>query len=457
MSRVSHPLSPHGSNMIHLLLLALAPLAAPEPTTAPGTELVYRGELGPKDNDAGNRKTFDLKLWIVAAGEQSAELLWLVEERGPGEMPWPSRFGRLSVERALGANSQGPAVLYDRGDGRTSVNIPLPFFKAREPLAADVTIADGALTSHVDKATKVGEKPAWRISQKDGFGPKRSLTVDQASPVVWSLKEKLTMGRGVEYELKLELVASGAQAGEHLTALVSAFNSLAALVAKLNVPPAAQDITWNDTQLATLREGLSGVSELAVATPLAGFVSAARRDLDVQTGRSDGVAELATKSVGRTVEPFALRGVSEGLSEEGLRGQVTILHFWDYRDEPLKEPYGQVGYLDFMYHRRKTAGLKVFGVAVDGRLADEKTRAASERSVRKLIGFMNLSYPVLYDAGSLIKQFGDPRVVGASLPLFIVVGRDGKILHYHAGTYAVHQDQGLRELDEVVSAALSDK
>jgi hypothetical protein len=443
--------------MIQILLLALAPLAAPEPTVATGTELVYRGELGPKDNEAGSRKTFDLKLWIAAASPQGAELLWLVEERGPGELPWPSRFGRLSVATDWRMTSQGPAVLYDRGDGRTSVNIPLPFFKAREPLAADLTIAEGALTSHVDKATKVGEKPAWRISQKDGFGPKRSLTVDQASPLVWSLKEKLTMGRGVEYELKLELVTSGTQTGEHLTALVSAFNALGALVAKLNVPAGAQEVTWNDAQLTTLREGLPGVSELAVATPLAGFIGAARRDLDVQTGRSDGVAELAVKCVGRAVEPFAVRGVAEGLSEEGLRGQVSILHFWDYRDEPLKEPYGQVGYLDFMYHRRKTAGLRVYGVAVDARLADEKTRGASERSVRKLIGFMNLSYPVLYDAGAFIKQFGDPRVVGASLPLFIVVGRDGKILHYHAGTYAVHQDQGLRELDDVVSAALADK
>jgi hypothetical protein len=131
-----------------------------------------------------------------------------------------------------------------------------------------------------------------------------------------------------------------------------------------------------------------------------------------------------------------------------------VLHFWDYRDEPLKEPYGQVGYLDFMYHRRKPAGLQVYGIAVDGRLADEKTRGAAERGVRKLKSFMNLSYPVLLDSGSLIKQFGDPRLLGASLPLFVVIGPDQKIIHYHVGHYEVHQDQGLKELDQVVLKAL---
>src|SRR3954471_19918558 len=87
--RLFPPARSHGSNMIHVLLLALAPLAAPEPTVVAGTELIYRGELGPKDNDAGNRKTFDLKLWIEAASEQGAELLWLLAPRGARGRPPP--------------------------------------------------------------------------------------------------------------------------------------------------------------------------------------------------------------------------------------------------------------------------------------------------------------------------------------------------------------------------------
>jgi hypothetical protein len=134
-----------------------------------------------------------------------------------------------------------------------------------------------------------------------------------------------------------------------------------------------------------------------------------------------------------------------------------VLHFWDYRDEPLREPYGQIGYLDFLYHRRKAAGLQVYGVAVNSRLADETTRGAAERSVKKLKSFMNLSYPVLLDGGGLLRQFGDPRVIGASLPLFVVVGPEGTIVHYHVGTYEVQQDQGLKELDDVVAGLLGKK
>ena len=75
----------------------------------------------------------------------------------------------------------------------------------------------------------------------------------------------------------------------------------------------------------------------------------------------------------------------------------------------------------------------------------------------KLKAFMNLSYPVLLDAGPLVKQFGDPRIAGATLPLFVVIGPDGKIAHYHVGTYEVRQDQGLKELDQVVTDLMGKK
>jgi hypothetical protein len=136
---------------------------------------------------------------------------------------------------------------------------------------------------------------------------------------------------------------------------------------------------------------------------------------------------------------------------------VTVLHFWEYRDEPLEEPYGQVGYLDFLYHQRGRAGVNVYGVAVDGRLADEATIPAARRSARKLKEFMNLSYPVLLDRGDLLKQLGDPRVLGASLPLFVVIAPDGTVSHFHVGMYEVTREQGLKELDEAVAAALKGK
>ena len=68
---------------------------------------------------------------------------------------------------------------------------------------------------------------------------------------------------------------------------------------------------------------------------------------------------------------------------------------------------------------------------------------------------MNLSYPILLDEGSVLKSIGDPRTAGAELPLYVVVGRDGKVLHYHSGLYEVDRDRGLKELSEVVKQALA--
>ena len=68
---------------------------------------------------------------------------------------------------------------------------------------------------------------------------------------------------------------------------------------------------------------------------------------------------------------------------------------------------------------------------------------------------MNLSYPILLDDGSLLKRLGDPRQANGKLPLFVVIGKDGKLAEYHAGLYDVKTNEGLAELDAVVGKALA--
>jgi hypothetical protein len=452
--------------MLHVLLsAALAPLllsAAAAPPAA-GTQLTYRGTLEPVSEEAAadpqkGQKTFDLTLWITARGESAAEVFWLVDERGNGEFPWPARFGRASLDAQFRASMPGPALLYDRGDGRSVVGVLLPLFATKEPLAAGGEFPEGQLEFHVDKETRAAGRPAWQLSVRDPFGPKRMLLVEKSGPLVLAMTERVILGRGEEYQLRLEFVSSEQLSGEQLAALAGAIERLSAARDKLNLPAASQEIDWTSEQLAWLEEQLPPLVKLSAGTPLSRFVTSAERDFKLQSGRNDAVAMLRDKFHGSPVEAFAARGFGdESLSHSDLQGQVTVLHFWDYRDEPLHEPYGQVGYLDFLYHRRKESGLRLYGVAVNGRLGDESTRAAAERSVKKLKAFMNLSYPVLLDSGALVKQFGDPRVLGANLPLFVVIGPDGKIIHYHVGTYEVHQDQGLTELDRVVHEALGKK
>lgn len=440
-----------------ILTVALSPMvvAADAPLDV-GTQLVFRGGITPAAEAADTSgKSFDLTLWIVAKSDSGADVFWLVDERGKGEFPWVSRFGRVSLDARWRSAADGPAVLYDRGEGKSVVPVPTPFFVAEQPLAAGADLRDGKLALHVDQAAEVAGQPVWQVSVRDAFGPKRLMMVDRDGPLVQQLAEKVVMGRGEEYQLKLELVAREQLSGESLAALVRAADQLSALTRKLNLAPRSQEVALGGELLEAFKAAFPAVVAAAAATPLEGLVAEAARDLKLQTGRDDAVAQLAEKHTGMAVSDFSIKGLGgESLSQADLAGKVTVLHFWDYRDEPLHEPYGQVGYLDFLYHKRKDTGLQVFGVAVDGRLADEATRGAGERSIRKLKDFMNLSYSILLDSGALVKQFGDPRPLGAALPLFVVIGPDAKIVHYHVGHYEVDRDQGLKRLDEVVGKAL---
>ena len=268
----------------------------------------------------------------------------------------------------------------------------------------------------------------------------------------------MTLGRGDQYLLKLELLGTEQLEGPAWAAESKAFDAALALRGKLDRPRRTPTANWKTEELKLLAAALPDFERAADGTALGKLAAAAARDLKLQSGRNDAVADLIAEHQGKPVEAFHIRGAGDdALASDDLAGQVTVLHFWEYRDEPLKEPYGQVGYLDFLNHRRKAGGVRVYGIAVDGRFNDEASRSAAQRGVRKLKEFMNLSYPIVYDGGGLLKKFGDPRVLGAGLPLFVVVGRDGKIAHYHVGTYEVNQDQGLKELDEAVQAASAKK
>ena len=106
--------------------------------------------------------------------------------------------------------------------------------------------------------------------------------------------------------------------------------------------------------------------------------------------------------------------------------------------------------LDFLKNKRGRLGVDFVGVAANEDFGKTQTAGAALRSVRKLRDFMNISYPIATDAGTQIKKFGDPRALGAELPLWVVIGPDGKIAHYHVGFYSIKPDEGLKPLDDVL-------
>ena len=53
-----------------------------------------------------------------------------------------------------------------------------------------------------------------------------------------------------------------------------------------------------------------------------------------------------------------------------------------------------------------------------------------------------------------LEQLGDPRRADSGLPLFVVLDRQGKVVHYHPGNYDVDTREGLKELRAVVLQTL---
>lgn len=445
-----------------LSLVALLPAAADPPALTPGLQLAYRGTVGEVRRDAPTAqpaKSFDLTVLVTDTGEAGTELDWVVDERGAGAWPWLERFGRLTLAadgRSVG--SSGPALLYDYGSGKGVIGLLAPLAEPPAALELGTKWEQDGLKYEVESGKRVGEYDCWQVAAENNYGPKRTLWIAKGSQLLVGYDERVFMDRGAEFLLQARLTGAEQISDEEFQADKAAMRTLLALRTKLKRPARSQNDEIAADQRPIVNAQLTGLAQQVTRGPLARLVRNASRDMQLQSGRDEAVASLAQQHVGKTAEKFSIAGLGDDrLSDADLPEHVTVLHFWDYRDEPLKEPYGQVGYLEFLHNRRKGEGLRVYGVAVDGRLQNDATRNAAMASVRKLRNFMNLTYPVLLDGGELLKQFGDPRVAGANLPLFVVIGPDGTVVHHHVGYYSVDRQDGLKDLDAVVAELLREK
>jgi peroxiredoxin len=446
-------------NLVLPLMLASTCLNA-DVSMQPAALLSYRGSVAAQREDrtlGEAEKTFDWTLLVQETDAQRQQWFWSVEERGRGAWPWIERFGQIAIgEDGQVAAAAEPALVYDREEATSVIALPLPILSTREPLAEGFSWSAGGLRYVVQKETRLDDRDVWQIQGSNNYGPKHVVWADRQSGLVVGINERVFMGMGQEYELQLRLVGQERLSAERSASLATGFEALVELRSRLNLPGRKPVVAWNGKQRATLVAELPRLAAVIQDDLLSRIVRAAERDLELQNDRASSVQKLLAEFEGKAAPRFELTGASgEKLNQGDLAGQVAVLHFWDYRDTPLLEPYGQTGYLDFLAQRRKGDGVKVFGVAVDGRLNEEPTRGEAIRGVRRLKAFMNLSYPILLDGGSLLKQLGDPRLIGAELPLFVVIGRDGKIAHYRVGHYEVDRNDGLKDLNAAVTAALA--
>lgn len=441
---------------MHSLLLALA-IATSSPTAnvESGTQLVFKGNfVAEKGSAAETEKKFTLSLLIGDVRAGGAGVYWALDEQGRGGWSWIHRFGLYQAGRA---DAEGqPTLLYERAEGTNEIQLMSPLFYRDPPLAEGAQWKEDRFDHAVTGTRKLGDTTAWNVEVSNGYGLKRSMLIDQRNPLILSLKENVFIGQGEKHELRYELVSATQLDAAQAEVGVAAFDGLLALRNRLGIVPGTRDTKWNDERLGMLREQLPSVVAKITEGPLATIARDAERDAQDQKNRAGAVELMRGKLVGNAAprpELHQLNGKPFDWSQTD--GKVTVLHFWEYRDTPLEEPYGQIAYLDFLFRNRPSEDVVVLGVCVNQRLQDTETQSKAILSAKKLVAFMNLSYPILADHADGVRQFGDPRITGAKLPLFVVIGRDGKLAHYHVGTYEVNRDRGLEELDAIVKKAVT--
>jgi len=437
-----------------LFCLMMAPALASPLDEGAAVELRYSGTLVSMGRDATGApvKRFSFYCLLTKTDIGGHDLSFVLEERGGGGWSWPERVGTIRFDRtsAPGGTTR-IKILHDHNDTLYPLQIQQPLFEYTNQIEDGATWNSGRHTYKVGATKKIGKFTCREILVSTNFGRAHTYWVDIDSPLVVKAEQRVVIGQGEIFRLTTELDSVKPIDENKLAVLKLPLESLLKLKEDLNRKPNETRRELNNTQIKIVSSVIDPLEKDADSTPFSRLVSAMRRDMKLQIERSEGVAGLVKRFTGQKSSKMTLKSLTgKTVDPKEYDGKIVLLHFWKYNGEPLREPYGQVGYLDYLNSRRRKLGVKIYGVAIDPRLTDKDTYSSAIRDIRKLMKFMNLSYPVTADDGTLLRKFGDPRRVGAELPLWVLVSPDGKIAHYKVGFYDIKPDEGLRQLDAEV-------
>jgi peroxiredoxin len=137
--------------------------------------------------------------------------------------------------------------------------------------------------------------------------------------------------------------------------------------------------------------------------------------------------------VGQIAPDFALKGMDgRNLRLSEYRGQVVLVNFWARWEGDSRQQMQALDRINTTYNR---AGLVVLGVSVD----DDMRRA------REFASSMSVSYPMLFDTGSVIGKDYNLR----KMPMTMLLDRDGivrySVVGFRPGDEGAYLDQ-IREL-----------
>lgn len=121
--------------------------------------------------------------------------------------------------------------------------------------------------------------------------------------------------------------------------------------------------------------------------------------------------------VGDKVPAFSMKDIKGNtVTLDSLNGKVVFLDFWATWCGPCKE---ELPALDAIYQKYAKDGLEIVAVSVD----------KSEENVAEFLAKKPVSFTVLTDkTGKLASSFS---LVG--MPTAFIIGKDGVIVHKHAG------------------------
>ena len=132
---------------------------------------------------------------------------------------------------------------------------------------------------------------------------------------------------------------------------------------------------------------------------------------------SGAAIAAAPTMVGKDAPDFALKGLDgRNLRMSEFRGQVVLLNFWARWAGDSRQEMPALDRINTTYGR---AGLVVLGVSVD----EDLSRA------REFAGAMKVSYPILFDTGSVIGRDYQLR----KMPVTILVDRAGVVRYSTVG------------------------
>lgn len=431
--------------------LTLAVLAAlPSVADSPAVEFRYTGTLTPaKLGDSGEPvKRFSL-YGLYQRTNTGGTLSFVVDEQGGGGWAWPERFGRIALDKNHAPQGKlRIRLLHEYQGTKYPLEVRLPLFEHADRLARDTEWTAGKTRYTVAGRKKVAGHESRRVEVSAPLGRSQKVFVAVDSPIVTRFEQTVFMGRGDRFKLAGELKTVKAVEKKPLAKITAPLATLLKLQTDLKRRENQTRSELSAKQLAEVKAALKTIAKRADETPWQSLVTFIQGDLQSQNKRSGEVAALAKKHVGKKAPKFTLIDLKgKTVDPKEHRGKIVVLHFWNYNGDALEEPYGQVGYLDYLNTKRKRLGVKIYGVAVDSRLAQPAKKSDALRSIRKLKSFMNLGYDVTLDDGEMLKDFGDPRSAGAKLPLWVVIDHTGKVRTYKTGFYKIRPEEGLRPLD----------